>query len=134
MFDRLFMIKNTFNIDKTIDDQYFYIIGKIARIIYNSKNKLFIRKYDWRNDAIDIEIRSYGYAEKNAESAIKELRNFYREGDCLVTDYINMLIIDKRNKVGTTGVLNKRWIAYNKNMQGFVYIKENGIIESVTYQ
>ncbi len=106
-------------------------IELIIKFILTAKPvRMKIRKYTW-GGYFDVDVYLPGPAEKTFEASREELKNFNREGDWLVTNYIPQPYIDKENKVATLGRWTRLCNTYERPEPGAVYIDKGGDVKLV---
>jgi len=107
------------------------VLGTITRIITSSRSPIKVKKRAASGKEIVFTIEHHGVADKPLEAAAEELTYLKREGDWLITNYINQPYIDWENRVATPGVWDLTWRHYTEPKPGIIHITKEGEINLI---
>jgi len=107
------------------------LIARIIRMVVSSRSPIIVKKWYGGEVSSTFTIQYMGVAEQDFDISKNELRDFSKDTDWLICDYINRPYIDYQNKIGTPGIWDLRDIHYIKSEPGLIHIKRNGDIELI---
>ena len=104
------------------------VLGTITRIITTSRSPIKVKKRVASGKEIVFIIEHHGVADKPLEAAAEELKYLKKEGDWLITNYINQPYIDWENKAAAPGSWDLTWRHYTEPKPGAIHITKEGEI------